>query len=433
MPYNTDERLKSYLDTNQLQRERMCLAILAIDKRFTNVSPRHPRGGPDGGRDIEATFQGAQKAFAAVGFVNQANDSTQHKRAAKRKFEADLASAIDSDSKLQVFVFFTNVSLTTSEKETLCLKARSKGIKQCEILDRERIRLVLDGSDGLSIRFQFLSIPMSEAEQATFFARWGDDIQTVIADGFGQTRKVLARMQFLYEASLPLDIFRVTIELDREYDAIDIGHFRFFCTLSLNELRDGLFMVQFGATDNPNRNEAKTEADLISARKGIKKGIMGGQWELRASINGQEGDTNNANEKKYTRVGSFVSVGVSKDRTIRAEFGQYSFLRLRPHLRLSDLDGCMFALLLSRNLAEKIKSVHVYGNEYKLGEFNGSAIGIETGYDKLDVDLVFSNEELKDQWVRVMSKFGPFRLNFSKTTPLRMNEPTEIIDTLSID
>jgi hypothetical protein len=80
MTYTTDERLKGYLDTNQLQRERMCLAILAIDKRFTNVRPRHPRGGPDGGRDIEATFQGEQNAIGAIGFVNQANDSQDHKR-----------------------------------------------------------------------------------------------------------------------------------------------------------------------------------------------------------------------------------------------------------------------------------------------------------------------------------------------------------------
>lgn len=45
MAYVTDEQLKGYLDTNQLHREQMCLSILALDKRFTNVRPRHPRGG----------------------------------------------------------------------------------------------------------------------------------------------------------------------------------------------------------------------------------------------------------------------------------------------------------------------------------------------------------------------------------------------------
>ena len=57
--YETDQRLKNYLDTNQLAREQMCLAVLAIDRRFSNVKPRHPRGGPDGGRDIEAIFLGS--------------------------------------------------------------------------------------------------------------------------------------------------------------------------------------------------------------------------------------------------------------------------------------------------------------------------------------------------------------------------------------
>ena len=75
MTYETDQRLKNYLDTNQLARERLCLAVLAIDKRFSDVKPRHPRGGPDGGRDIEAVFRSSETAFAAVGFLNEANDS----------------------------------------------------------------------------------------------------------------------------------------------------------------------------------------------------------------------------------------------------------------------------------------------------------------------------------------------------------------------
>jgi hypothetical protein len=35
MPYETDERLKNFLDTNQLHREQMCLAVMSIDKRFS--------------------------------------------------------------------------------------------------------------------------------------------------------------------------------------------------------------------------------------------------------------------------------------------------------------------------------------------------------------------------------------------------------------
>ena len=68
--HQTEQHLKSYLNANQLHRERMCLAILACDPRFSEVRPIHPMVGPDGGRDIEALFRQEQQAFAAVGFLN---------------------------------------------------------------------------------------------------------------------------------------------------------------------------------------------------------------------------------------------------------------------------------------------------------------------------------------------------------------------------
>jgi hypothetical protein len=80
VPYVTDQRLKGYLDSYQLHREQMCLAVMAIDKRFSDVRPRHPRGGPDGARDIEAVFKESLRAFGAVGFVNRANASRQGHR-----------------------------------------------------------------------------------------------------------------------------------------------------------------------------------------------------------------------------------------------------------------------------------------------------------------------------------------------------------------
>lgn len=71
-----------------------------------------------------------------------------------------------------MFVFFTNVSLTAGEKDGLVQGAKDKGLAHAEVFDRERIRIALDSADGFSLRFQYLGIPLSEAEQATFFARW---------------------------------------------------------------------------------------------------------------------------------------------------------------------------------------------------------------------------------------------------------------------
>jgi hypothetical protein len=314
MTYTTDERLKGYLDTNQLQRERMCLAILAIDKRFTNVRPRHPRGGPDGGRDIEATFQGEQKALGAIGFVNQANDSNDHKTKAKKKFAADLKSALKSEPDLKAFVFFTNVNLTASEKNALVHEAKSSGLAHCEIIDRERMRIVLDGADGLSIRFQALGIPMSEAEQATFFARWGDDIQGVIADGFGEIKKSLNRMQFLQEMRSPLEDLVIMLELDREYGAAEIGHFRFFVSLSLMEPRDGLIMVIFGTTDRAGRFEAKSVEDVEAIPPGIEHSMMGIRWERRIPEESKVGESHEAQEEDDDKgegktIPGFTSIG----------------------------------------------------------------------------------------------------------------------------
>jgi len=63
----------------------MCLAVLSFYGRFRNVCPRHPRGGSDGSRDIEATYVDGQLTYGAVGLMNQANDSSEQKKADKEK------------------------------------------------------------------------------------------------------------------------------------------------------------------------------------------------------------------------------------------------------------------------------------------------------------------------------------------------------------
>ena len=304
-----------------------------------------------------AVFQGEQKAIAAISFVNQANDSKEHKRSAQKKFVADLASAIKVAHDVKAFVFFTNVNLTVSEKDALVLSAKSKGLAHCEVIDRERMRLLLDGPDGLSVRFQSLDIPMSEAEQATFFARWGDEIQKLIAEGFDDLKKDLRRLLFLHEAPSPLDNFIVTLQLDREYQAAEIGHFRCFCSLSLREPKNDILMIKFGRADRVDRCDAKSVADLDSSPSGIGAGIMGIEVERkinRAGIGGEE----QPNEKSsFTDevIGSSKSMGQEAVKVIGADFGYDTLFRLRPYLRLSDLDGCMLALFVNRSLLRRSK------------------------------------------------------------------------------
>ena len=219
MPFNTDERLKSYLDTNQLARERLCCAVLALDNRFSEVTPRHPRGGPDGGRDIEAVFRQEQHVFGAVGFVNQANDSDDQKRVIRSKFRDDLNNAIAAAPKPEVFIFLTNINLTIGEKDELVGRAKANLPGHIEIFDRERIRIALDSPDGFAARFQYLNISMSEEEQASFFSRWGDDIQSLVATGFQRLEGTLDRLLFLQEATNVVPTLVIVLELKESYQA----------------------------------------------------------------------------------------------------------------------------------------------------------------------------------------------------------------------
>jgi hypothetical protein len=426
--YETDERLKNYLDTNQLARERLCLAVLAIDKRFSQVKPRHPRGGPDEERDIEAVFRGAQSAFAAVGFLNQANDSSEHRKRAMRKFENDLNAALVANPKLEVFVFFTNVDLKISEQTDLEDYARKKGIKHCEIFYRERIRIALDSPDGFSTRYQYLSIPLSEAEQATFFAKWGDDIQGLISNGFGQLERTLNRLQFLAETNLPLSHFTIILDLDREYLGSEIGHFRAFCSLELVEPKERVVGLLFGSTDDPNRRNASAVNELNLAFGGIERGTYGRQWKEKLREGADIPDPFEKTRECLVPAGSFTAVGLPRARRLAIQFRDADdFIRIPPYLLMRDIDDARFALFLNQSLADKLAAVSVYANEYELAKYSKSALRIDRLPGDFQVPMCFADSELADVWVCVRDdRSSSFHISFSDSTPRRRFSAIEV-------
>jgi len=433
MPYETDERLKSYLDANQLRREQMCLAILAVDKRFADVAPRHPRGGPDGGRDIEATFQKSHRAYAAVGFVNQANDSAPQKTTIKNKFASDLASAVEAEPRPSVFVFFTNLALTVGEREGLIEQGLSKGLSHCEVIDRERMRIVLDSPDGLSIRFQHLGLSLSETEQASFFARWGDDIQSVISTSFARVDATLQRLMFLEEASDVMSEFVVRLELDREYSAEEIGHFRAFCYLHLKEPKNGLFAVIFGSSDRADRTSTSRKVDLADEPAGIKHGRSSGQWEQylepgeTIDLFGEEAD-----EPPWAMSAGGSAIGADAVSFVTAVYRHDTFVRFSPKMSLRDIDQCFFLPLVNASLAEKISSIHVYANGYKLLEAAHGQFKVDASEFEDRVPATFTRDELVDPWVRIRPRIASsFSLSFAEFTPKRMYEPRAVSDSLS--
>jgi len=432
LPYQTDERLKCYLDTNQLHREQMCRAVLANDQRFTEVRPRHPRGGPDGARDIEAIYQGEQKAFGAVGFVNQANDSNEQKRSIESKFATDLESAIAASNEVGAFVFFTNVNLTIGEKDKLILQAKSRGILFCDIFDRERLRIELDGPNGFFIRFQYLGITLTDAEQASFFARWGNEIQSVISSGFDRMETALNRILFLQESRDPIVSLTVSVQLDRKYTAEEIGYFRIFCSLFLKEKKAGKVAILFGSSDKSSRMRLDAGSDFTIQQPGIRHGISRGQWDWKIETSKEE----NVNEKeigeRYECTGVASSMGLEEVEFLYMRYDNNPLIRLWPGLALKDVDDSMFILFSNRTLSQKIRAIHIYSNGYKLKEIT-DLVADESQFDP-EVPVEFSVEELADSWVRIRPRdlSSAFHLRFLEETPTRLFSSDQVKKSLKI-
>ena len=197
----TDRQLKDRLNANQVVRERMCVELLQTQRDFHDVRPRLPKGGPDGGRDLEATYKDGVRVVGAVGFVNDAADTPGHRRNVESKFAKDLARAstiaADEHERVpEVFVFFTNVGLTPAIIERLIKSAYAANFGRCEVFDRERIRLMLDRNTGYAIRQRYLGISLSDAEQKDFFDRWGSELQRVMSTSLGSIGTVAGRLHW---------------------------------------------------------------------------------------------------------------------------------------------------------------------------------------------------------------------------------------------
>jgi hypothetical protein len=436
MAYETDERLKGYLDTNQMGREQMCRSVLALDRRFSQVTPRHPRGGPDGGRDIQAIFRGELLTYVAVGFVNQANDSDEQKKKIRKKFSDDADSASESDEEPLVFVFLTNLNLTVGEKDDLNAYAKTKGFVVSEIMDRERIRIALDSADGFSIRFQHLAIPLSEAEQASFFAKWGDDIDSLISEGFRDINGKLDRIIFLQESSDILTSFTLSFELKKEFSAYEIGHFRAFCMMHLKGPIHDVIDIFWGSSDRSNRFREGKNSSLEEELPGIKNGISSGQWESYLRLNVPESETEKEAEDgkdgKYELVGSGSSIGRNKLKFLGISYGHDDFMRVFPRPRIKDFDGAMYLPVMNRSLAEKVAAIHVYANGYKIEEYNSEDFKIDASNFEPPIPAEFLSDELDDEWVRLRpsSLSSAFHVSFSNRTPRRLFESPLADDSL---
>lgn len=428
MPTETDMRLRSQLDANQRDREQMCRALLDLHPNYFDVKPRHPNGGPDGGRDLEATDGEGRLVFGAVGFKNSANDSSEQIKDIEKKFKEDAVSALKNTPQPTAFVFLTNVALTMGVQDALNKRARQLGFVKSEIFDRERLRIELDGVRGLFVRFQYLGVPLSTAEQASFLSQFGDSIQSVLATGFDDIQKSLRRLLFLKEAERTLGSIHVRFNLDREYSGEELGHCRAFALFTLKEIKHDIFMIYFGTSDRSARFYGPPNRDFRDQSPGIRHGKSGGQWEKHIVLSDYEQDSDEGAAEddkevpeKWISVGSSGGVGIEKTKAIVATYSHdSSLIRFQPRLSLMDLDEAMFSMRVSESLAGKIESVEIFANGYQI--MTASEVKAHNPNKEDDgYPGSWTDEELLDPWkiLRPATFSSFFRIDFFNKIPFR--------------
>lgn len=443
MATETDLRLRNWLDANQRDREQMCRSLLALDHHYSDVCPRHPAGGPDGGRDIEAVYDGERVAYGAVGFVNGANDGEDQKKKIRNKFSDDLKAALKAKPDLKVFVFMTNLHLSAGEQESLVAQAKNVGIEHCQVLERERLRIELDSPAGFFIRFQYLGIELSGADQASFLSRYGDRIHEVVSTGFGRIERTLNRILFLQESADVLQTLYVRFQLKENYPAAEIGHFRAFVMLQLRAITHGIFDITFGSSDRETRFHGDSSEPWRNELVGIAHGVSHGQWERHIELpstptkgceepNPKDNSLSTKDDDGVSPmipVGSAGGIGVDPVSVIVAKYSHDDALvRFRPRLTLRDLDDCMFMPVLSASLAEKVQTIEVLANGYLLAQMGAGDFRIDSSeFSNGSLPDKFTSSEIEDPWVRLRpsSHSSAFHLRFESITPRRIFEHTE--------
>jgi len=411
----------------------MCLEILSVQDGYTDVRPRLPSGGPDGGRDLQGQYRG-ELFFGAVGFVNDATNLGRHRSQIERKFFEDLQSALgargDGGAQPKSFVFFTNVGLTPGIIERLQRNAYSLGLNHCDIFDRERMRIVLDSNRGYAIRFRYLDIPLSDAEQKDFFGAWADAINSLIGSGLREIDKRTKRVQFLLESQLLLDSLAVIVRLDSSVWDACAGRFFFQACVSLRVHSDGLTGVIFGGgTEEIFGPVDGKEARARNTQYGFAfSWLLPGTPQYQRYVEGMESlehPKNASDEEKLRYIRTFWSSGILEVDRPHLGFRGLSepFIdRFQPSCKLLDLHGCMIIFESSKELANHIEEIVIVGGGYELLKIPRSGFRLERGgFGRLKVPKEGRQQENSHEWItlRPSELSSCFSIDLMSSTPKR--------------
>jgi hypothetical protein len=434
---DTDRSLKDHLNTNQAKRERMCLEMLMVQDDFTDVTPRLPKGGPDGGRDLQGYYKD-DLFFGAVGYVNDATDTDQHRKQIKAKFKEDLVSALkpnkDGTPKPKAFIFLTNVGLTPSIAMELKKDAYKQGIDYCDIFDRERTRIVLDSNRGYAIRFRYLDIPLSDAEQKDFFGAWADEINNAIGSGLKGLDVTTKRIQFLLESQQHLDSLATVVKLNSSVWDVCKGEFFFQTMLSLRMHSEGLLGITYGG----GTSEIIESLDEWQSRgKGHPKNSQYGfgfSWLLPETpqhsryvedFENLEYPKNVKEDEKrdYIRTASSSGVLYVDKSIIGFQTLSEPFIdRFQPTFKLNEIDGCMILFDCSKEFADHIEEITIFGGGYELLKISRADMQIlKGGFARLRIPKEGKQEEDSHEWatIRPASMSSCFAIDLMSKTPRR--------------
>ncbi|WP_027545319.1 hypothetical protein [Bradyrhizobium sp. WSM2254] len=429
----TDRRLKDQLNANQAKRERMCLEILSVQQDYTDLLPRLPKGGPDGGRDIQGFHRG-ELFFGAVGFVNDATDTDEHRSQIQRKFGDDLDNALKPKEDKPIpkgFVFLTNVGLTPTIIADLQRAAYGRGISHCEIFDRERLRIILDSNRGYATRFRYLDISLNDAEQKDFFSAWADGITTLIGAGIKGIDQTTKKIQFLLESQLLLDHLVTVVKLDAPLWDVCKGEFFFQTMLSLRVHAQGLMGFYFGGgtdkiveTPEEQKNRQREWSENSQYNFGFSWIIPDTEQHLpykEGKLEHPKGDAEDRMEHIKT-AGSHGMLDVQQD-VLRFTMLSEPFLdRFQPTCKLLELERSMVLFDCSKEIAEHISEIKIFGGGYELLKLGRGEFRLENGsFDRLTVPREGKHEADSHEWITIRPSGlnSAFSMELMHTTPKR--------------
>lgn len=369
-PRLTEERLRHHLDSNQVMRERLCLAIMPLLGPYTREQPRRPKGGPDGGRDIEAVFQGSMTVWGAVGFRNGGGNDEPARRDAESKFHSDLDRALDENPTLQGFVFFTNVDLTPGIVDQLKETASNRGVSVVDVCDMERMRHVLDSPEGLIARLQYLDIPMSTTEQIALVNKFGNQLQNAVLARFDRVELTLSQMELFLAFQKPLHRIDIYISLKEERCSAIIGSEAILLKIDgLQDLSKSVFCLCLN-----NFSHKAANSQLVTSSH---------LWLA----------------EKPEKVISFLpSLGLSK--STMAAYCELSLTTGGHRVRIADLTTIGLTVFITSGLQDVIHRIVVDANGYEM--FN-SAVDptTETSTIEIPKNIAFDSESRK--WIIAVS------------------------------